>query len=193
MTDESLMVRFYLESVWNEQEQKDVEELHISKKIRGQHLTAFHRKAREDDFREYPKEYEAYQRNQKIVDEGTPLSVMSLHSSRIESLKRINVFTVEQLANVPDQILPNIGAGARQLRKTAQEFLVSGADVSKDYQKEIRDLRELIEELRKENRSLKARKAPKKKFKPTPEHLEKMRLGRERKKQEKINESANTG
>lgn len=75
--------------------------------------------------RRWPRHYEAFQRQDSSEHiEGTPLkSWPPVNRSRAEELAVIGIRSVEQLANVPDAALANMGLGARELREQAKTWL----------------------------------------------------------------------
>ncbi|HUZ12663.1 MAG TPA: hypothetical protein VMU93_07445 [Caulobacteraceae bacterium] len=74
----------------------------------------------------WPAEYQAFRAGREAPLEGTPLADWpnsGLTRSRVEELAYFNIRTVEQLAEVSDALLANLGMGARALRQTARKFL----------------------------------------------------------------------
>jgi predicted RecB family nuclease len=81
----------------------------------------------ENDKIRFPRHYERFQAGQKEQNIGTPLSVVPwLTPSQIEEFKFFKIMTVEQLANLID----NVGGkfmGAKQFKQKAKEFLPAAA------------------------------------------------------------------
>lgn len=74
----------------------------------------------------WPSEYAAFKAGQEAPIEGTPLTewaVSSMNKARAEELAYFNIKTVEQLAQVNDNQLQNLGMGARELRERAKTWL----------------------------------------------------------------------
>lgn len=72
----------------------------------------------------WPKEYAAFKRGEEAPLEGTPLRDWPpLTAGRVRELAHFNILTVEQLAEVGDNHLQNLGMGARELREKAKKFL----------------------------------------------------------------------
>jgi hypothetical protein len=77
----------------------------------------------------WPRQWSAFQRQQADVHDGTPLEQWGpLSKSTALTFKGVNVHTVEQLASVPDNLLHNLGHGARALRDKAIAWLRATAD-----------------------------------------------------------------
>lgn len=89
----------------SEQEGRPIFEsrVYIRKIPPGDKLVEVHRPARKQDFLRYPAQYEAYQKKSATPIHGTPLEAWSaLATNQVFELKAMNVFTVEQLAEMPD-------------------------------------------------------------------------------------------
>lgn len=83
------------------------------------------RRVTNQDKIDYKREYEAFKKGEQIASEGTPLEHWGMiNRGMARQLKTVNVFTVEQLANLSDEQLSYTGVlGARVLRKQAAAFL----------------------------------------------------------------------
>ena len=108
----------------------------------------------------FPKHYQAFKARENTPEEGTPLSEWpQMASTQVKELAFFNIKTVEQLANVTDNIIGNFQGGVT-LKRKAQEFLaaaengVNAAALEKELaerdntieamQKEMAELREMI-------------------------------------------------
>ena len=92
--------------------------------IPGDQTTVVSRKVRESDKPRWPRQWEAYRKQQDFVPDGTLLDNWPmLTKGQIEDLKYNQVYTVEQLAEIPDALLDNLGLGARRMREHAKAFL----------------------------------------------------------------------
>ncbi|MGL4999521.1 MAG: hypothetical protein ACRC5T_11180 [Cetobacterium sp.] len=94
--------------------------------------------------------YTAFKNQQMQVTEGTPLNEWAvLSKSQVEMMKAANVHTVEQLTQVSDNNLNNLGMGARVLRDKAVAFLQQAKDGSSlnKYQDRVEVLEKQIEAL----------------------------------------------
>lgn len=101
-----------------------VESEFIEIRIGGDNKNIIDRKVTEKDKKRWPKHYEAYKAGKEGLVEGTPLKEWgSLPSTRALELNAVNVFTVEQLAEIPDSGLSYLGMDGRDLRTRAQAFI----------------------------------------------------------------------
>lgn len=77
-----------------------------------------------DWVRKWRGDYELYQKGQEIPLDGTPIRGWKLLSgSQQEELTRLNILTVEALANLTDEGARNVGMGAVEFRRRAQAWL----------------------------------------------------------------------
>lgn len=98
---------------------------YIKKIPRGDKLLVIDRKATPEDFVRYPKEYEMYLKHQTTPMEGTPLEVWSqLTRAQVAEYKAMSIFTVEQLAALPDSHGHKI-MGFQGWKQKAQAFLLA--------------------------------------------------------------------
>lgn len=96
--------------------------------IPGDNGTIVKRRVKNSDKERFPKQWEAYQKAQEYVPEGTLIDNWPrLTRGQIEDLKYNNVFTVEQLAELPDEALGRLGLGARRMREHAKAFIEAAA------------------------------------------------------------------
>jgi len=151
--------------------------------IRGSNLREVHRPIRDEDKRRFPFSWQEYQKGEKAASRGTPLNKLAgMDPSLLRHYHALNVFTIEDLSLVSDLGLQNLGTGAREFRRAAQEWvearksaqatdpqlleLVARMDAKLDSQQAT------IDRLMEENAKLKAVKkkpGPKKKAVPLPE------------------------
>lgn len=88
----------------------------------------------------YPKEWASFQGGDRMAVDGMPLGEWgTANASQVRTLEGINVFTVEQLADLPDAVLQKFGLGSLALRDKARTFLKSQTSAS-----EILKLKEQI-------------------------------------------------
>lgn len=96
--------------------------------IPGDNGNVVERRVKPSDKMRWPRQWEAYQKMQEYVPDGTLLDNWPwLTRGQIEDLKYNSVFTVEQLANLSDEALQRLGLGARRMREHAQAFLETSA------------------------------------------------------------------
>lgn len=93
------------------------------------------RPAHDGDRRRFQRHWAAYQEGRQEMPEGVLLSVLFPNNPEIvENLKYQKIFVVEQLANLSDTQIGNVGLGGRQFVDKAKAFLAA-ADKGKDYHK----------------------------------------------------------
>lgn len=80
--------------------------------------------------------YEAWKQGQALPVDGTPIAAWALLTpSQVDALKRVNVMTVEAIAEVSDSVLSQLRwPGARELPKLAKQFLEGASAAEKDRQ-----------------------------------------------------------
>ena len=125
----SLIVRFSIEAQEDEAASakagrpifNDVEVLEV--RVPGD-IDVLRRNATENDRREYAKQYLAFQKSQsQETVSGTPLSVWApMKRSQVEEARHFGIFTVQQLAQVPDNHMQRLGPGWITLRQTARDW-----------------------------------------------------------------------
>lgn len=77
----------------------------------------------------FPRQWALFQNQQEQVQEGTPLEEFAPLSRSIAlNYKGLNIFTVENLAAVPDSALSGMGHGAREHRDQAKAWLEAAKD-----------------------------------------------------------------
>lgn len=81
--------------------------------------------ARPTDFDEYPTEFARYQQKKENRPDGTPLAAWPvLNDLQQAEFRALNIFTVEQFANLPDEAANRI-MGFNELRKKARAFVLA--------------------------------------------------------------------
>jgi chaperonin cofactor prefoldin len=92
--------------------------------IPGDKHNIVERRVRESDKQRWPKQWEAFRRMEDFVPDGTIIDTWPMLSkSQVEDLKYNNIYTVEAIADLPDDKLSALGLGGRMLRKHAQAFI----------------------------------------------------------------------
>src|SRR5690348_2123060 len=72
----------------------------------------------------WPEAYAAFRRGEEMSPDGTPLEQWPiLTRAQVLELKALNVFTVEQAAQLPDTAVQKIGRGGYALRDRAKAYL----------------------------------------------------------------------
>jgi len=86
------------------------EEVFINIRTPGNMRRIIDRPMRKGEEFKFPREWAAFQAKREMVVEGTPLSLWPvLSEAQVEELKHFGVQTLEQLAEVPDGQIQNIG------------------------------------------------------------------------------------
>jgi hypothetical protein len=76
----------------------------------------------------FPTQWERYKKGQQERVDGTPLEAWpALNVAQVAELRAMNVFTVDQLANVPDSLAQKM-MGNFALRQKAKDFLDAARD-----------------------------------------------------------------
>ena len=125
------MISFYDREVQNEfktnEEGRPIFEMkcYIRKVPPGDKLVEIDRKATPADFLRYPKEYEMYLKHQTTPVQGTPLEAWAqITRAQVREYQALNIFTVEQLAELPDSYGHKI-MGFQNWKQKAQAFLMA--------------------------------------------------------------------
>ena len=87
----------------------------------------------------WAREYEAYQKGKEALPEGTPMSIlMPGNEAVVNELKSMAIYTIEQMAAVPDSVLHRIPFGL-DLKNRARKYLeaVNGSQGFNKMQAEI--------------------------------------------------------
>lgn len=130
--DENLIVKFMHEAVEDEAKTaasgvvsyKDVEFVHII--IPGNKNLVIHDIANEQHKFRFIREYEAFKNGQHIDIEGTPLKMWpQISTAQCQTLASINVYSVEQLAEVADSFISRLNLSS--LKYKAKAWLDSQA------------------------------------------------------------------
>lgn len=131
--DNRLFVQFFVQAVQNnfksEQASRPIfDEVEMVRIMTPGARDVFVSKASVQYQMRFPKQYAAFKAGKELPLEGTPLEeVPFLSVSQVAELKAINVRTLEQLANMPDnlaqQIMGNFG-----LRQKAQNYIAIAKD-----------------------------------------------------------------
>lgn len=109
-------------------------------------------------YRRYQKQVEAFKANTgEYAVNGTPLSAWAqIDAGTVATLKAVGIQTVEQLAEVQDGHLLNLGIGGRTLRERAKQWITSRefGIPSAQSASEVVALREEVQRLQAENAQL---------------------------------------
>jgi hypothetical protein len=157
------------------------EKIFIKKLVPGDNRLVIDRPMRDLDMEEFPVEWARWEQKKSNLVVGTPIEAWNILSDTQKAeFKALNIFTIDQFANLPDSTGDRI-MGFNDLRAKARSFLNAGND-SKLEEKLAAQDREMAE-LRAQIAALSGGKPAKKaKRKLSPEHLAKLQAGRERAK-----------
>jgi hypothetical protein len=129
--------------------------------------TVHAREVTEEDKIKYAYEYEAFKKGIEGAHEGTLIEVLpGISPAQVENLKSLKVFTIQHLAQYPDGRLGDLGHGARELQKKANDYLKASDNAAYvvELKKQIADQQAQIDKLVDRIESM---SSPKKKPAPT--------------------------
>lgn len=124
--EDGVLPRFYIEAVHNASTGKyeNVEFVEII--IPGDNKTVVTHKVQEHHRNRFKNVYKAFQEGKTLSGAGTSLDMLGgLDPATIATLKYLHIHSVEALAEVGDNVLPNIGMGAREFREKARKYLAT--------------------------------------------------------------------
>lgn len=127
--DARLFVEFYSRSVRDEVASKEKDRpVHVQVdyiRIRQPgERDEINRPAHNGDRQRFARHWQAYQDGRQATPDGTPLAILFPNNPEIvENLKFDKIFVVEQLAELNDTQIGNIGLGGRQFVDRAKAFL----------------------------------------------------------------------
>jgi hypothetical protein len=153
------MVYFYDREVKNEHKTLEAGRpifdsvVFIKKVPPGDKLVEVDRKAYQEDKLRYPQAWEAYQKKQANPITGTPLEAWPLLArNQVAEFKAMNIFSVDQLASLPDAYGSKI-MGFQGIKQKAQAFLKAASD-SAGVEKMEAQLKERDELIRRQGEAL---------------------------------------
>lgn len=129
--DEGLIARFFIEPVHltfrSEQEGRPIYEDRefVEILIPGDKKSVHIQPATEYERQRFPREYAAFKASESMeLATGTPLAQWpAMTRSMVKEFAASNVFSVEQLANMAESHLQNLGLGAREWSARARAYL----------------------------------------------------------------------
>ena len=119
---------------------------------KGDPKNIIERPMREDDKKRWPDHWKAYCENKEPPIDGVPLEDFpQITPAERLRCKQLKIRSVEELCELPDQQLDQLGGRGRALQKAAKEYVEyrKGAKVS-DLQEEIDELKATIKKLQKD-------------------------------------------
>lgn len=130
------------------------EQIFIKKLIPGDNTLVIDRKMRLADEDEYPQEWALFKNKRQNTVPGTPIDAWNILSDTQKAeFKALNIFTIDQFAQLPDIAGLKI-MGFNELRTKAQSFISASKDsevfatLKKDMAAEIKKQASQIEELK---------------------------------------------
>lgn len=119
---------------------------------------------REEHKERFPDAYRRFKEKQEQQIDGTPLEQWPvMDPARVSSLKDVDIYTVDQVANLPDSFASSVGPDFNELKKQAQRFLSVAESTANEerlesMEAELQRLREENEELRQNQKKKPGRK-----------------------------------
>lgn len=107
------------------------ERIFIKKIVPGDQLLVIDRPMRESDKNEFPVEWARYQNNKSSAPQGMPIEMWpEITETQKAEFRALNIFTVEQFANLPDSAGGKI-MGFNGLRDKARSFVLAARESEK--------------------------------------------------------------
>ncbi|MGC3959569.1 MAG: hypothetical protein QM813_16965 [Verrucomicrobiota bacterium] len=133
--DEGVTATFYMKEevmpFLSQQAGKEIKERRpfIKIVVKGNDKSIVHRPIQEGDKKRFPFSWQQFERGEDQSKKGTALSeLFDSDSELVPHYHAMNVFTLEDLAQVSDGNLQLLGAGARENRLRAKEYLAKIKD-----------------------------------------------------------------
>ena len=124
---------------------------HIRKLVPGDSNNVIERVAKDHDIQMFPRQWEAFQRQQVTGRSGTPIEQWpQITRAQCKEAKYFEVHTVEQMAELSDTNCQRMGMGFMELRNKAKAYLQAAAGTAAQTAQaaENRRLQDEIEALR---------------------------------------------
>lgn len=137
--DAQLKVQFYKHAELNSFASRPVEEGGQGRKIfvekvyvrilmPANRLNIVEREATAIDRQRFARQFHQFLAGEEQLSSGTPLSELpTISASQVLELKALKVDTVEQLANMPDNVIQLLGVGGAELKRRASTYLARAA------------------------------------------------------------------
>lgn len=168
---EGVIPRFFMKAVLDKkasEEQgvqiyKEVEFIDI--KLLGDHTLAFERKVTEADKKRFADSYRRFKEGKKQkFGSGLPLEEWpAVDNAMVKTLNSMDVYTVEQLSEFPDNFIHKLPMGQTWKQKAIAWLKQREGGATDDLRAEVNELKELLNKTLAENRKLKGRKTRRRK------------------------------
>lgn len=156
----AMPVLFYTRQVPNEFKSKQEgrpmfdDKVFLKKLIPGDSTFTYDQPMRPGEDEQYPTEWARFQQKRSIESSGTPLALWpELTEGQRAEFRALNIFTIEQFANLPDSVGHKI-MGLNHLRQQAKNFLSASRNAADNSRHE--EMRGQIEQMRQENERLRS-------------------------------------
>jgi hypothetical protein len=94
----------------------------------GNSKTEVRRKATDADKYAYGPEWSAYLQGKEHQVSGTPIELLpGLANGMADALKALYIYTIEQMASLPDIALQKVGMGGNEIRQKCRAYLSRGS------------------------------------------------------------------
>ena len=104
------------------------ERIFIKKLVPGDSTLVVDRPMREQDMEDYPIEWARYEQKKEQKVAGTPIDAwMAVSDTQKAEFRSLNIFTIDQFANLPDVAGDKI-MGFNELRSKARAFIMAAQD-----------------------------------------------------------------
>lgn len=134
---------------------------YVEIRMKDNNTDVYDQPADKEKIRRFPLEYQRYQLERKQIKDGTPLNQFAfLDAAQIDTLKVRGIFTVEALAELPEEKAVQLNVVREQ--ELAAKFLANAKDnkVLLEWQEQEKAYQDEIKKLQEEIAALKALAAP---------------------------------
>jgi hypothetical protein len=117
----------------------------VSIRVKGQDKMEVVREVTDQDKQRFATQYFRFKQGQEQAKVGTPIERLpGMTPSSIHMYKQYNIKTIEDLCEVADSNLQNLGPGARELQRQAQEFISNGKVANAALENKFDELSEIV-------------------------------------------------
>lgn len=127
----------------------------------GQQKTEVRRKATDADKMTYAPEWSAYLQGKEHQVSGTPIELLpGLANGMADALKALYIYTIEQMASLPDIALQKVGMGGNDIRQKCRAYLTNGSEEVEALKEQLAQAQARIAELEAQAASKPAARRP---------------------------------